>query len=293
MLAVYSQPPRPAGRGHRLQPSPVQLLAERHGFDGALPGAPARRRGSGGIRRIRRRGRGRRRLWADLAARDARRPPALAASTCMPRCCRAGAARRRSSARSLAGDAETGITIMQMEEGLDTGPILMQRVVPIGPTATAAGLTEALARLGGELIVKALDETARGRLDLPRPQPQEGVTYAPKILREEGRLDWRQSAEELERRVRALDPWPGALLRIPRRHIRVLAASGAARHRRRAAGNRARRPAVDRLRIGRAAAVEAAAAGARARSMPMHFCAAVRSRPEPCCRAPLQADDRI
>jgi methionyl-tRNA formyltransferase len=124
----------------------------------------------------------------------------------------------------LAGDRVTGITIMQMEEGLDTGPILMQQELPIGPAATAASLTEGLARLGGQLIVKTLDEVRQGRLT-PRQQPMEGVTYAPKITREEGRLDWRQSATELERRVRALDPWPAAFFDYRGEQIRVLAAA--------------------------------------------------------------------
>jgi methionyl-tRNA formyltransferase len=124
----------------------------------------------------------------------------------------------------LAGDAETGITIMQMEEGLDTGPILMQQALPIEPGATAAGLSEALARLGGKLILKVLDEAEHGRLT-PRPQPCQGVTYAPKLSRAEGRLDWRRTAQELERQVRAFDPWPGAFFEARGEQIRVLAAA--------------------------------------------------------------------
>ena len=127
----------------------------------------------------------------------------------------------------LAGDHETGITIMQMEKGLDTGPILMQQPLSIGPAATTAGLTEELAQLGGRLIVAALDGLAGGTL-VPRPQPQAGVTYAPKISREEGRLDWRRPAAELERRVRALDPWPGAYFEHDGAPIRVLAAAALA-----------------------------------------------------------------
>ena len=113
---------------------------------------------------------------------------------------------------------------MQMDQGLDTGPILLQQALPIEPDSTAAGLTAALARLGGALIVKALDKAARGAL-VPQPQPLDGVTYAPKIARDEGRLDWRRSAAELERRVRALDPWPGAFFTHRDETIRVLAAA--------------------------------------------------------------------
>jgi methionyl-tRNA formyltransferase len=124
----------------------------------------------------------------------------------------------------LAGDAETGITVMRMEEGLDTGPILMQQALPIEADATAVRLAEALAELGGELLVKALEAAAHGALE-PRPQPSEGVTYAPKLSRAEGRLDWRRSAPELERQVRAFDPWPGAFFEIRDEQIRVLAAA--------------------------------------------------------------------
>jgi len=122
----------------------------------------------------------------------------------------------------------TGITIMQMEEGLDTGPILMQQAVPIVPGTTATGLSAELAVLGGRLILKALDGIAEGTLE-PRPQPQHGVTYARKIGREDGRLDWRQTAASLERQVRALDPWPGVYFESPGRRgggerVRVLGA---------------------------------------------------------------------
>ena len=223
ILAVYSQPPRPAGRGHHLQPSPVQLLAQRHGFEVRCP---ARLRDE--------------KVQADFAELGAEAAVVAAYGLILPRamlaaphhgCINVHASllpRWRGAApiqrALLAGDAEIGITIMQMEEGLDTGPILMQDGFPIGRDSTAAGLTEALARLGGELIVKSLDEIAHGG-STPRPQPQEGITYAPKILREEGRLDWRQSAEELERRVRAFDPRPGASFEFRGEHIRVLAAA--------------------------------------------------------------------
>jgi methionyl-tRNA formyltransferase len=128
----------------------------------------------------------------------------------------------------LAGDTVTGITIMQMEEGLDTGPIMMQRAVSITPGITAAGLSAELAVVGAQLILAALDGIADGTL-VPQPQPQDGVTYARKIEREDGRLDWRQTAASLERQVRALDPWPGVYFESPGRRdggerIRVLAA---------------------------------------------------------------------
>jgi methionyl-tRNA formyltransferase len=118
---------------------------------------------------------------------------------------------------------------MQMDAGLDTGPILLQRPVPIAPEMTAAGLSAELAMLGGRLILEALEGVSSGKL-APRPQPQQGVTYAHKISREDGRLDWRLAAAALERQVRALDPWPGAFFEGPRddgvgERIRVLAAA--------------------------------------------------------------------
>ena len=122
----------------------------------------------------------------------------------------------------LAGDRETGVTIMQMDEGLDTGPMLLQQPVPILPDTTAGQLTETLAELGVRLMLQALDGVAAGTL-APRPQPEEGVTYAPKIDREEARLDWRQPADRLERRVRAFAPMPGAWFSgggEPRQHRR-------------------------------------------------------------------------
>jgi len=127
----------------------------------------------------------------------------------------------------LAGDAETGITIMQMEEGLDTGPILLQQALAIPPGATAAGLSAELAALGARLIVKALEGVAAGTV-VRRPQPQEGVTYARKIGREDGRLDWRLPAAVLERQMRALDPWPGVFFETAGERIRVLAAAALA-----------------------------------------------------------------
>jgi methionyl-tRNA formyltransferase len=205
LLAVYTQPPRPAGRGHRLQPSPVQLVAEGHDLTVRYP---ARLRDE--------------EVQHPFAALGAEAAVVAAYGLILPRamleaprlgCLNVHASllpRWRGAApvqrALLAGDSETGITIMQMEEGLDTGSILMQQALPIGPAATAAGLTDELAELGGRLIVAGLAELARGSL-LPRPQPQQGVTYASKISREEGRLDWRCPAAELERRVRALDAY--------------------------------------------------------------------------------------
>jgi methionyl-tRNA formyltransferase len=222
MRAVYTQPPRPAGRGHRLLPTPVQELAERHG----LPvHCPASLRSAD--------------AQAEFAAIPADAAVVAAYGLILPApvlhaprlgCLNVHASilpRWRGAApiqrAILAGDSETGITIMQMDEGLDTGPILLQERVPIGPETAAEELSEQLAGLGARLMVEALDGLARGAL-LPRLQPAAGVTYAAKLRREEARLDWRRPAAALERQVRAFDPWPGAFFEGRGERIRVLRA---------------------------------------------------------------------
>jgi methionyl-tRNA formyltransferase len=222
ILTVYTQPPRPAGRGHRPQPSPVQLLAAQHRLSVRSPVALRAQE-----------------VQTEFTALGADAAVVAAYGLILPRplltatrlgCLNVHASllpRWRGAApiqrALLAGDATTGITIMQMEEGLDSGPILLQEAVQIGPAASAAGLSAELAVLGGRLMLAALEGVAQGQV-VPRPQPQEGVTYAHKISREEGRLDWRLPSTDLERRVRALDPWPGAFFNSGSEHIRVKAA---------------------------------------------------------------------
>ena len=113
----------------------------------------------------------------------------------------------------LAGDKETGVSIMQMDAGLDTGPVLLREAIPILASDTAGTLTDRLAALGGMLAERALDALESGALQAV-PQPAEGVSYAPKLAKEESRIDWSQDAEAVERRVRAFDPWPGAGARV-------------------------------------------------------------------------------
>jgi methionyl-tRNA formyltransferase len=108
----------------------------------------------------------------------------------------------------LAGDAETGVTIMRMDEGLDTGPMLLAESTPISAADTAESVHDRLAEFGGRLIVSTLDALV-GKSIEPVPQPEDGVTYAHKLGKEEGALDWRRPAAELERKVRAFHPWPG------------------------------------------------------------------------------------
>ncbi len=107
------------------------------------------------------------------------------------------------------GDAETGVCLMQMDEGMDTGGVIDRAVLPIGPADTSASLHEALAALGGEVLRRSLRRYVDGELPVV-PQPELGVTHARMIQKEDGRLDWSRSAAELERRLRAFTPWPGA-----------------------------------------------------------------------------------
>src|SRR5262249_50799963 len=129
----------------------------------------------------------------------------------------------------LAGDAETGVTTMRMDEGLDTGPMLLAERTPISAADTAETVHDRLAELGAKLIVSTLDGLVAKSFEAV-PQPSEGVTYAHKLGREEGLLDWRRPAAELERKVRAFHPWPGTAFEVPKEgdggmeRIKVLAA---------------------------------------------------------------------
>src|SRR5580693_3655406 len=124
----------------------------------------------------------------------------------------------------LAGDAETGVTTMRMDEGLDTGPMLLAEKTPISAADTAESVHDRLAAMGATLIVSTLDGLVRKSID-PTPQPSEGVTYAHKLGKEEGALDWRRPAAELERKVRAFHPWPGTSFELNGERIKVLEAT--------------------------------------------------------------------
>ncbi len=216
LVLVLTQPDRPAGRGLKMQPSAVKRQAQALGLPVIQP------------RSLRLDGR-----WPDdaLAARDALAAAQLdvlvvaayglilpAWVLAVPRqgCINIHASllpRWRGAApiqRAIeAGDARTGITIMQMDEGLDTGDMLMVAEEPIGPEDTAATLHDRLAASGAQLIVRALQDVAQARLT-PQRQPEEGVTYAHKIEKGEAPIDWQLPADVIERRIRAFDPFPGA-----------------------------------------------------------------------------------
>ena len=220
IVAAYSQPPRPAGRGHRLQPSPVQALAERHGIPVRCPTSLRDAAVQAEFTA----------LHADIAVvaayglilpqpmLDAPRRGCLNIhASILPRWRGAAPIQRA----ILAGDSETGISIMQMDAGLDTGPVLLMRRIAIGPNETAGELHDRLAELGGEAIVEALDGTF-----MPEPQPSEGVTYAAKISPAEAQLIWDRPAAELERAIRAFNPVPGAWTLLPNgERMKLLAAA--------------------------------------------------------------------
>ncbi|GAB1470409.1 methionyl-tRNA formyltransferase [Chloroflexota bacterium] len=113
------------------------------------------------------------------------------------------------NAAVLAGDEETGVTIMKMDVGLDTGPLLAKRPIRIKPDDTAGSLFEALSTLGADLLIETLPAYLDGKIP-PQPQPEAGASYAPMLKKEDGRLDFNQPVVELERRIRAMNPWPGA-----------------------------------------------------------------------------------
>ncbi len=213
---VLTQPDRPAGRGLKLHASPVKQLAQQHGLPVAQPHS------------LRLDGKYPQDATAAQAALQAAAPDVMVVAAyglilpawtlALPRlgCLNIHASllpRWRGAApihRAIeAGDAQTGITIMQMDEGLDTGDMLLRESLPISPQATTATLHDALAALGGRLIVEALELAACGGLR-PQPQPAQGVSYAHKIDKAESTIDWRLGAQDIARRVRAFDPFPGA-----------------------------------------------------------------------------------
>ncbi len=219
---VYTRPPRPAGRGQRTTPSPVQRLAESRGLPVRTPAGLRDPAEAAHFQS----------LALDAAVVVAYGhilpQPILAAprlgclnihASLLPRWRGAAPIQRA----ILAGDRETGVTVMRMAEGLDTGPILLAAPLAIAPGMDAGALHDALAALGAKLILEALEGVAAGRL-APRPQPQEGVTYAHKIDKAESRIDWRRPAGELARRVRAFAPAPGAWCEQAGERLRILAA---------------------------------------------------------------------
>ncbi|MEL6701822.1 MAG: methionyl-tRNA formyltransferase, partial [Pseudomonadota bacterium] len=206
VACVYCQPPRPAGRGKQDRPTPVQVRAEALGLQVRHPRS---------LRSAE--------AQAEFAAWDADIAVVVAYGLILPQavldaptngCVNIHASllpRWRGAApihrAIMAGDAETGVCIMQMDAGLDTGPVLLCRAIPIGRTETTADLHDRLSVLGAEALIETL---ATYSTLTPQPQPDDGVTYADKISKDEARVDWTQPAVAVDRLIRGLSPFPGA-----------------------------------------------------------------------------------
>ena len=226
IAAVYTQPPRAAERGRKVRPTPVAVRAKAAGVEVRTPPSLKPEEAQTAFAE----------LDTDLAVTVAYGlilPPAVLAA---PRlgCINAHASllpRWRGAApiqrAIMAGDSETGVTIMRMDEGLDTGPILMAERVPIGTETTGGTLHDTLATLSARLVVEAIDGLAAGTL-AETPQPEDGATYAAKLEKHEAAIDWRAPAARIERTVRALAPRPGAWFAHEGERIKVLAAEEAA-----------------------------------------------------------------
>ena len=208
VVAVVTQPDKPAGRGKKLTPPPVKVLAQQHGLPVFQP------------EKIR--------DPAFYQVLKELKPDAIVVAAYgkilpkevleIPRygCLNVHASllpKFRGAApinwAIISGERESGVTIMLMDEGMDTGDILLQEAVPIGPEETAGELHDCLAELGARLIVEAIRGLKEGNL-LPRKQPEEGVSYAPMLRKEDGLLDFSRPAKELANLIRGLDPWPSA-----------------------------------------------------------------------------------
>jgi methionyl-tRNA formyltransferase len=219
IACVYSQPPRPRGRGMETVPGPVHQFALGHGLEVRTP---LSLKGEA--------------EQAEFAALDLDAAIVVAYGLLLPKpildAPRLGCfnlhgsllPRWRGAApiqrAIMAGDAETGVMVMKMEEGLDTGPVLMAERVRIG-RKTSGELAEELSRLGADLMVRTLGAMERGDV-AAHVQAEDGVTYAKKILKDEARIDWSQSAAQIDALVRGLSPWPGAFTEVKGERLKVL-----------------------------------------------------------------------
>ncbi len=222
VVGVLTQPDRPKGRGQQLAASPVKQAALEAGLPVAQPQTLKTEEGRAPLV-----------AWQPdvlvVVAYGLILPPAVLSlprlgcvnihASLLPRWRGAAPIQRA----ILAGDIETGVTIMQMDVGLDTGPMLLKRPIPIEPDDSGGSLHDRLASLGANAIVDALDSLASGTA-VAEPQPEEGVTYAAKLEKAEARIDWTARANEIERKVRAFNPWPIAEARYEGEQLRVLRA---------------------------------------------------------------------
>lgn len=221
IAAVYCQPPRPAGRGKEERPTPVHAKALELGLEVRHPVSLKNPDAQVAFAA----------LSADVAvvvAYGLILPQAVLdapAQGCLnihasllPRWRGAAPIHRA----IMAGDTETGICVMQMEAGLDTGPVLMRQATPIGAEETTGQLHDRLSAMGAGLIIKALDDPDALT---PVPQPDDGVTYAAKIDKAEARIDWGRTAQEVDRHIRGLSPFPGAWCEIGGERVKLLRSS--------------------------------------------------------------------
>ncbi|WP_414488784.1 methionyl-tRNA formyltransferase [Stenotrophomonas maltophilia] len=220
VVAVYTQPDRPAGRGRGLAPSPVKLEAVARGIPVYQPESL---KGEAAQQQLRE-------LQPDLmvvVAYGLILPKAVLAipthgcwnvhASLLPRW-RGDAPIQRAI---QAGDAKTGVCLMQMEAGLDTGPVLLHQELPIAATDTGGQLHDKLAELGAQVLSDGLGLLRAGIKPIARPQPEQGVTYAHKLDKAEARLDWAQDAGALARTVRAFNPWPIAEATLAGERVRI------------------------------------------------------------------------
>lgn len=221
IIAVYSQPPRPKGRGQQVQTSPVQELAEKNNISVFTPKNFRDEADRAQFES----------LNADVAVVAAYGlilPQAILDApkygclnihgSLLPRWRGAAPIHRA----ILAGDDKTGITVMRMEAGLDTGPMISMQDVTITPDMTTGALHDALADMGARMIVTTLNDLARDGGLSATPQPENGVTYAEKISKDEAKIDWSKSAAEIDRMVRAFNPFPGAWCMIGDKRLKIL-----------------------------------------------------------------------
>ncbi|MBT3991061.1 MAG: methionyl-tRNA formyltransferase [Rhodospirillaceae bacterium] len=222
VVCVYAQPPRAAGRGQKEKLTPVHAKAEALGIEVRTPKSLKSENEQ-----------------AAFAALDLDCAVVVAYGLILPKaildaprlgCVNIHASllpRWRGAApiqrAILAGDERSGVTIMQMDEGLDTGAMLLIDQVPLTVETTGESLHDALSEMGTKLIVEALEGLAAKTLS-PTPQPDDGVTYASKLERAEGHIDWSDSAEEIERLVRAFTPWPGSWFEHHGERIKIITA---------------------------------------------------------------------
>ena len=219
VIAVYTQPDRPAGRGRRLTPSPVKQLALEHDISVyqpvSLKDAEAQQqltKLNADVMVVVAYG-----LLLPLPVLQAPRLGCINIHASLLPCWRGAAPIQRAI---LAGDAETGVTIMQMDEGLDTGDMLLKRSCPIQRDDTAQSLHDRLAKIGAEAMIEVLDQLSEG---LARPEPQDTnlASYAAKLSKDEAMIDWRRPALEIERLVHAFNPWPVAQTEFGEQLLRI------------------------------------------------------------------------